>query len=138
MSEDCLYDLTRPENKTVSQLKDELDSKGIDYPRYARKSQLISSCKRSGDSQAQWSKQKITVPPISDDEDTSEMPRSLPDNAEPGICDLRHGFQNATPASTTTTNAHNANKDDSLHAALLLSLTETIKTLSDKVNSISN
>ena len=32
------YDLTRPENKTVSQLKDELDSKGIDYPRYARKS----------------------------------------------------------------------------------------------------
>ena len=47
------YDLRRPENKMVSQLKDELDSKGIDYPRYARKSKLISLCKRSGDSPAQ-------------------------------------------------------------------------------------
>ena len=41
------YDLTRIENKTVSQLKDELDSKGIDYPRYARKSKIITLCKRS-------------------------------------------------------------------------------------------
>ena len=70
------YDLTRPENKTVSQLKDELDSKGIDYPRYARKSQLITLCKRLGDPPAQWSKHKVTVSPISDDEDASVMPRS--------------------------------------------------------------
>ena len=129
------YDFTRPENKTVSQLKDELDSKGIDYPRYARKSQLISLCKRSGDSPAQWSRQKITVSPISDDEDSSMMPRCLPDNAEPGIRELRHGSQNATQASTTTTNAHDINKDGSLQAALL-SLTETVKTLADKVNSM--
>ena len=36
------YELTRPENKTVSQLKDELDSKGKDYPTYSKKSQLIA------------------------------------------------------------------------------------------------
>ena len=125
------YDLTRPENKTVSQLKDELDSKGIDYPRYARKSHLITLCKRSGDSPAQWSRQKITVSPIS-----SEMPHSLPDIAEPCIRELRHESQDATPASTTTTNAHDVNKDGSLQTVLLLSLTETVKTLSDKVNSI--
>ena len=132
------YDLTRPENKTVSQLKDELDSKGIDYPRYARKSQLISLCKRSGNSAAQRSKQKGTISPISDDEDMNVMPRSRPDNAERGISELRHGSQDATPASKTTTNAHghDVNKDGSLQTALLLSLTETVKTLSDKVNSL--
>ena len=131
------YDLTRPENKTVSQLKDELDSKGIDYPRYARKSQLITLCKRSGDRPAQWSKHKVTVSPISDDEDASVMPRSRPDNAERCIRDLRHGSQNATLASTsTTTNARDVNKDGNLQTALLLSLTETVKSLSDKVNAI--
>ena len=131
------YDLTRPENKTVSQLKDELDSKGIDYPRYARKSQLITLCKRSGDLPVQWSKHKVTVSPISDDEDASVMPRSRPDNAERCIRDLRHGSQNATLASTsTTTNAHDVNKDGNLQTALLLSLTETVKSLSDKVNAI--
>ena len=142
------YDLSRPENKTVSQLKDELDSKGIDYPRYARKSQLISLWKRSGNSPAQGSRQKVSVSPISDDEDTSVLPRSqLPDNPERGFRELglrhesqnAHGSQNATPASATTTNAHvmhEVNKDGSLQTALLLSLTETVKTLSDKVNAM--
>ena len=131
------YDLTRPENKMVSQLKDELDSKGTDYPRYARKSQLITLCKRSGDLPVQWSKHKVTVSPITDDEDASVMPRSRPDNAERCIHDLRHGSQNATLASTsTTTNAHDVNKDGNLQKALLLSLTETVKSLSDKVNAM--
>ena len=131
------YDLTRPENKTVSQLKDELDSKGIDYPRYARKSKLILLCKSSRDSSTQWPKQKVTISPISDDEDASVMPHSHPDNAERCIRELRHGSQNATPALSTTTNAHDdTNKDGSLQTALLLSLTETVKTLSDKVNSM--
>ena len=65
------------------------------------------------------------------------MPRSRPDDAERGIRELRHGSQNATPALSTTTNAHDVtNKDGSLQTALLLSLTETVKSLSDKVNSI--
>ena len=35
------YDLDLPENKTVAQLKDGLTKRGIDFPAYARKSQLI-------------------------------------------------------------------------------------------------
>ena len=65
------------------------------------------------------------------------MPRSRPDNAERYIRDLRHGSQNTSLASTsTTTNAHDVNKDGNLQTALLLSLTETVKSLSDKVNAM--
>ena len=35
------YDLDLPENKTVSQLKDGLTKRGIDFPANARKTQLI-------------------------------------------------------------------------------------------------
>ena len=35
------YDLDLPENKTVSQLKDGLTNRGMDFPANARKTQLI-------------------------------------------------------------------------------------------------
>ena len=69
------FDLTRPENKTVSQLKDELDSKGIDYRRYSKKSQLIALWKRSENFQLHGPKQKVLSFSISDDEDDTEMPK---------------------------------------------------------------
>ena len=126
------YDLTRPENKTVSQLKNELEDKGIDYPRYARKSQLISLWKRSSNPLRQ------NAPSLtcsrSEDDDANEAPRIRPETAEQDIQELRHESQNAS--LSTTTNARESNNDGSLHTALLLSLTETVKTLSDKVNSI--
>ena len=130
------YDLTRPENKTVSQLEDELDSKGIDYPRYSKKSQLIAFWKRSENSHVHGPKQqKVPSSSISDDEDDTEMPRILSETAEQGPRELRHSSQNAS-RFVITTNAHDINKESSLQTALLLSLTETVKTLSDKVNSI--
>ena len=130
------YDLTRPENKTVSQLKDELDCKGIDYPRYARKSQLISLWKRSTNSQ---SPRLPNNPSLisSEDDDVNEAPRIRPETAEQDIRELRHEYQKATQSTTTTTtNACDSNNDGSLHTALLLSLTETVKSLADKVHAI--
>ena len=63
------------------------------------------------------------------------LPPSLSETAEQGPRELRHSSQNAS-RFVITTNAHDINKDGSLQTALLLSLTETVKTLSDKVNSI--
>ena len=112
-----------------------LDSKGIDYPRYSKKSQLIALWKRTVNSQVHGPKQKVPSFCISDDEDDTEMPRNLSETAQQGPCELRYTSQNAS-RSVTTTNAHDINKDGSLQTALHLSLTETVKTLSDKVNSI--
>ena len=123
------YARTRPENKTVSQLKDELDSKGIDYPRYSKKSQLIALWKRSENFHVHGPKQqKVPSFSISDDENDTEMPRILSETAEQGPRELRHSSQNAS-RFVTTTEAHDINKDGSLQTALLLSFTETVKTL---------
>ena len=40
------YDLDLPENKTVSQLKDGLTKRGIDFPANARKTQLTKLWKK--------------------------------------------------------------------------------------------
>ena len=64
---------TITKRKTVSQLKDVLDSKGIDYPRYSKKSQLIALWKRTVNSQVHGPKQKVPSFCISDDEDDTEM-----------------------------------------------------------------
>ena len=72
----------------------------------------------------------------SEDDDANEAPRIQPETAQQGIQELRHQSQKATQSTTKTTNAHDSSNDGSLHTALLLSLTEMIKTLSDKVNSI--
>ena len=129
------YDLTRPENKTVSQLKDELDCKGIDYPRYARKSQLITLYKRLTNSQSPRIRQNTPSLISSDDDDVNEASRIQPETAELDLRELSHESQKATQ-STKATKARDTNNDGSLHTALLLSLTETVKTLSDKVNAI--
>ena len=121
-----MYDLTRPENKTVSQLKDELDSKGINYPRCLKNSQLIAFWKRSANSLVHGSKQKVPSFSISEDEDDIEMPHILLETAEQGPHELCHISQYASQ-SVTTTKAHDINKDGSLQTALLLSLTETVK-----------
>ena len=83
------YDLTRPENKTVSQLKNELECKGIDYPRYTRKSQLISLWNRSSNPRSQNAPSLTrSRSDMSEDDDANKAPRTLLETASPAATRL--------------------------------------------------